>query len=170
MSKRTEPLIRHQSAFISQHKGDGAREMSTVCLSRGGCGGVANECHREVHYGTLACCWFQNDGGSGWAARPCTMVPRCCQNREMRYLEDINEQKMQKEEKHMICNIRQFGQVQQNVLYIGNSTHFCNYVGAGVRSQGGGGSSWRRRLKNRTSCLHPFCSGTGLKSAQHSWV
>lgn len=22
MSKRTEPLIRHQSAFISQHKGD----------------------------------------------------------------------------------------------------------------------------------------------------
>lgn len=25
MSKRTEPLIRHQSAFISQHKGDGGK-------------------------------------------------------------------------------------------------------------------------------------------------
>lgn len=38
MSKRTEPLIRHQSAFILQHKGDGARKTSTVCLSRGGGG------------------------------------------------------------------------------------------------------------------------------------
>lgn len=39
----------------------------------------------------------------------------------------------------MICNIRQFGQVEQNALHIGKSTHFCNYVRAGVRSRVGGG-------------------------------
>lgn len=42
MSKRTEPLIRHQSAFISQHKGDGgvegAQERGTACVN--GAGGV----------------------------------------------------------------------------------------------------------------------------------
>lgn len=62
----------------------------------------------------------------------------------MRYLEEINEQKMWKEEveeKNRIFNIRWFGHIQRNVLHIGNSTHFCIY--AGVRSQGGGGSSWR---------------------------
>lgn len=55
----------------------------------------------------------------------------------MRYLEEINEQKMWKEEveeKNMIYNIRRFGHVQRSV--IGNSTHFCIYVRAGVRSQG----------------------------------
>lgn len=55
----------------------------------------------------------------------------------MRYLEEINEQKMWKEEveeKNMIYNIRRFGHIQQSV--IGNSTHFCIYVRGGVRSQG----------------------------------
>lgn len=91
----------------------------------------------------------------------------------MRYLEDINEQKMLKEEveqKNMIRNIRWFGHIQQTVLHFGNSTHFCIYVYARLRSQSGGGSSRRRRLKNRTSCLHPSHSGTGLKGVQHSWV
>lgn len=86
--------------------------MSTVCLSGGGGGGGAtNECHREVHYGTLACCWFQNggSGGSGWAARCSEMEQRCCWIRKMRYLEEINEQKMWKkemEDKNTVCTMR----------------------------------------------------------------
>lgn len=49
----------------------------------------------------------------------------------MMYLEEINEQKMWKEEveeKNMICNIRWFGHIQRNVLHIGNSTIQFNSV------------------------------------------
>lgn len=76
--------------------------MSTVCLSGRGGGwwwGVANECHREVHYGTLDCCWFQNGGGEhGWAPRCSEMKVSRCWNTELMYLEGIKGQKMRKED------------------------------------------------------------------------
>lgn len=70
------------------------------------------------------------------------MEQRCCWNRETTYLVEINEQMMWKEEveeRITICNTRRFGHVQWNFLHIGNSTHFCVNVCAGVKSQGGGG-------------------------------